>query len=43
MVVWKSPLLPLLCRYGNDQEIVGADGKNNRISQMDVIARKEWI
>ena len=42
-VVWKSSLLPLLYRHGDDLETVGADGKNNRISQMDAISGKEWI
>jgi hypothetical protein len=43
MVVWKSSLLPLLCRYGDDRETVDTDGENNRVSQMDVIAGKKRI
>ena len=43
MVVWKSSLLPLLCRYGDDQKTVDADGENNRVSQMDAISGKQRI
>jgi hypothetical protein len=43
VVVWKSSLLPLLCRYGDDQETDDADGEGNRLSQMDVIAGKERL
>lgn len=43
MVVWKSSLLPLLCRCGDDQKTVDTDGENNRVSQMDAIAGKECI
>jgi hypothetical protein len=43
VVVWKSSLLPLLCRYGDDQETDDADGEHNRLSQMDVIAGKERL
>lgn len=43
MVVWKSSLLPLLCRYSDDQKTVDVDGENNRVSQMDAIAGKERI
>jgi hypothetical protein len=43
VVLWKESLLPLLCRYGDGQETDDADGKNNRLSQMDVIAGKERL
>jgi hypothetical protein len=43
VAVWKSSLLPLLYRYGDDEGTVDADGKNNRVSQMDAIAGKERI